>query len=265
MLHLTSSKRLRLTLLAVIVLGMALPGAPTLTGPPSLGFGAPSAASQSAAARQLPRDVKLSPADAARQAAEARKGVNVEMPPNLELTLWASDELIVDPVALEFDSRGTLYATSTSRNNMPLDIRDHPTWVPPVHTLKTVADLREFYQKELAPERSASNKWLPDLNQDGSNDIRDLAELKERLYRIQDTNGDGVADTSKIMIEGFNADPTYDIAGALLYNDGDLLLGRRPACGGSRTTTTTARSIARSSSARATASIPRSAGTACPA
>ncbi len=185
-------------------------------------------ASQSAAVRQLPRDVKLSPADAARQAAEARKGVNVELPPNLELTLWASDELIVDPVALEFDSRGTLYATSTSRNNMPLDIREHPTWVPPVHTLKTVADLRAFYEKELAPERSASNKWLPDLNQDGSNDIRDLAELKERLYRIQDTDGDGVADTSKIMIEGFNADPTYDIAGALLYNDGDLLIGTAP-------------------------------------
>ena len=63
---------------------------------------------------------------------------------------------------------------------MPLDIRDHPTWVPTVHTLKTVADLREFYRKELAPERSAQNQWLPDLNQDGSHDLRDLAELKER-------------------------------------------------------------------------------------
>ena len=30
------------------------------------------------------------------------------------------------------------------------------------------------------------------------------------------------------MIEGFNADPTYDIAGALLYNDGDLLIGTAP-------------------------------------
>jgi putative membrane-bound dehydrogenase-like protein len=183
---------------------------------------------QSTAARQLPREVTISPADAVRQATEARTGVNVEMPANLELKLWASDELIVDPVALEFDGSGTLYATSTSRNNMPLDIRDHPTWVPIVHTLKTVADLREFYRKELAPERSASNRWLPDLNQDGSNDIRDLVELKERLYRIQDTNGDGVADSSRIMIEGFNADPAYDIAGALLYHDGDLLLSSAP-------------------------------------
>ena len=209
------SSRSRLLSLGVVAAIVAVPGALTL-------------ASQSAAARQLPREVTISPADAVRQATEARTGVNVEMPANLELKLWASDELIVDPVALEFDSRGTLYATSTSRNNMPLDIRDHPTWVPIVHTLKTVADLREFYRKELAPERSASNRWLPDLNQDGSNDIRDLVELKERLYRIQDTNGDGVADSSKIMIEGFNADPAYDIAGALLYNDGDLLLSSAP-------------------------------------
>jgi putative membrane-bound dehydrogenase-like protein len=227
--HPTSSRLLRVALLTIAVLGMAVPGTLTLAGwSPSLSFGAASAPGQSAAARQLPRNVKLSTADASRLAAEARKGVSVEMPPNFELKLWASDQLIVDPVALEFDDNGTLYATSTSRNNMPLDIRDHPTWVPTVHTLKTVGDLRQFYEKELAPERSAKNQWLPDLNQDGSNDLRDLVELKERLYRIQDSDGDGLADTSKIMIEGFNADPTYDIAGGLHYNGGDLLIGSAP-------------------------------------
>jgi quinoprotein glucose dehydrogenase len=172
--------------------------------------------------------VQLSAADAARLAAAARQEVKVEMPAGLELKLFAPDELVVDPVALEFDDKGTLYVSSTSRNNMPLDIRDHPTWVPTVHTLKTVADLREFYRKELAPERSAQNQWLPDLNQDGSHDLRDLAELKERVYRIQDTDGDGIADASRIMIEGFNADPTYDVAGGLLYNEGDILIGTAP-------------------------------------
>ena len=201
---------------ALLVTILAMSGTLTLAG------------RQSLAARQLPRDVKLSAADAARLAADARKGVNVEIPAGLELKLWASDALIVDPVALEFDENGTIYATSTSRNNMPLDIREHPTWVPIVHTLKTTADLREFYATELAPERSAKNQWLPDLNKDGSNDIRDLAELKERLYRIQDSDGDGIADTSKIMLEGLNADPTYDIAGGLLRNGGDLLIGSAP-------------------------------------
>ena len=30
------------------------------------------------------------------------------------------------------------------------------------------------------------------------------------------------------MIEGFNADPTYDLAGGILYNEGDLLIGSAP-------------------------------------
>ncbi|HEY7497723.1 MAG TPA: HEAT repeat domain-containing protein [Vicinamibacterales bacterium] len=175
-----------------------------------------------------PRTVQLAPADAARAAAQIRKSVSVTVPPGLELSLFASDDLVVDPVALEFDDTGTLYVVSTSRVDMPLDIRGHPTWVPTVHTLKTVPDLLAFYKKELAPERSAQNKWIPDLNKDGSNDIRDLAELKERLYRVRDTNGDGVADTSKIMIEGFNADPTYDVVGGILFNEGDFLFGIAP-------------------------------------
>jgi len=204
----------RLLFLGLLV---AVPGALTLSG-----------GQTATPTRPLPRTVQLTPSDAARMAAEARKGVNVEMPAGLELSLFASDALIVDPVALEFDETGTLYATSTSRNNMPLDIRQHPTWVPTVHTLKSVADLREFYQKELAPERSAQNPWLPDLNQDGSRDLRDLAELKERLYRIQDTDGDGIADSSRIMIEGFNVDPTYDVAGGILHHEGDILFGIAP-------------------------------------
>jgi quinoprotein glucose dehydrogenase len=178
--------------------------------------------------RQLPRTVQLTSADAQRGAAEARKTVSVKLADGIEAKLWASDQLIVDPVAIDFDENGTAFVVSTSRANIPLDIRGHPTWVETVHTLKTVPDLLAFYKKELAPERSAQNKWIPDLNKDGSNDIRDLAELKERLYRIQDTDGDGIADSSKIMIEGFNNDPTYDVVGGVLYDHGDVLFGMAP-------------------------------------
>ena len=196
---------------------LAVPGALTLSG------------RQTAANQALPRTVQLTPADATRMAAEARKSVSVELFPGLELSLWAPQSLTTDPVSLEFDETGTLFVTSTNRVDSPLDIRGHPTWVPTVHTLKTVADLRAFYAKELAPERSAQNaSWLPDLNKDGSHDLRDLAELKDRVYRVQDTNGDGVADSSRIIVEGFNADPTYDVVGGLLYDKGDLIFGMAP-------------------------------------
>jgi quinoprotein glucose dehydrogenase len=216
LLHASSPRRSFPALLLLIALAVAVPGGLTIIG------------RQDVPPRGLPRTAQLTAADANRIAAEARKGVTVTVPDGLELKLFASDELIIDPIALEFDDKGDLYVVSTSRSNMPLDIRGHPTWVETVHSLKTVPDLLNFYKKELAPERSSQNRWIPDVNKDGSHDIRDFAEFKERLYRVQDTDGDGVADTSRIMIEGFNTDPTFDVVGGILFNEGDLLFGIAP-------------------------------------
>lgn len=173
--------------------------------------------------------VRLTPDEAVRLSTTARQSVSVQIAPGLDLTAWAPDSLVTDPVALAFDERGILYATSTSRASVPLDIRQHPSWVPSAHTLRTVDDLLNFYRRELAPERSASNSWLPDHNKDGSRDWRDLSEVKERLYRIQDSDGDGYADQSRVMLEGFNADPTHDVAGGVLHHNGDLFFGAAPA------------------------------------
>jgi putative membrane-bound dehydrogenase-like protein len=172
--------------------------------------------------------VRLAREDAARLATEARARVNVEMPPGLELTLWAPERLVPDPVAIDLDPSGTAWVTSTTRNNMPLDIRSHQDWMAVVHTLRTVDDLKRFYRTEMAPARSARNPWIPDLNNDGSRDIRDLTLMKERVYRLQDTDGDGIADLSRIVAEGFNDDPSWDIAGGILYHEGDVILGVPP-------------------------------------
>jgi quinoprotein glucose dehydrogenase len=175
-----------------------------------------------------PKLVRLTQPDAARLAKAARAEVSVTVPAGLDLTLWAPEQLVVDPVAIELDPRGVVYVTSSTRNNMPLDIRGHPTWFTPAHTLKTTEDLLAFYRKEMAPERSATTTWIEDYNKDGTRDWRDLAEFKERIHRIQDTDGDGLADESRILIENFNADPSYDIAGGLLYYEGDLIVGVAP-------------------------------------
>ncbi len=181
-----------------------------------------------ATAPNPPRIVRLDPAEAARLAAEARRQVKVEMAAGVDISLFAPDGLIADPIAIDLDERGTLYATSSSRASLPLDIRGHPSWVPTAHALRSHDDLVKFYQRELAPARSAQNGWIDDLNKDGSHDARDLTELKERLVRIQDTNGDGIADLSQVMAEGFNADPTFDVAGGLLHHAGDLFFGIAP-------------------------------------
>ena len=172
--------------------------------------------------------IRVTRAEAARLAKEIRGKVSVDMPPGLEASLWASERLVTDPIAIDLDARGNVYVTSSSRTNLPLDIRGHQDWMPIVHTLRSVDDLRAFYRKVMAPENSAKNAWIPDLNKDGVRDIRDLAQLKERVHRIQDTDGDGLADFSQIVAEGFNEDPTWDVAGGVMYDAGDIIFGMPP-------------------------------------
>jgi putative heme-binding domain-containing protein len=171
-----------------------------------------------------PTLVTLDKADAAKLATAGRAAAQVEMPAGVELTLWAPDGLIADPVALEVTPDGTVYVAGTQRNNLPLDIRGHQDWMTTAHTMKTVADLRRFYADVMSPANSAKNGWIPDANGDGSKDIRDLAEFKERVYRVQDTDGDGIADKSQIVYEGFNDDPTWDTIGGVLSDGNDLVV-----------------------------------------
>lgn len=171
-----------------------------------------------------PSLVTLDKADAAKLAAAGRAGVQVEMPAGVELKLWAPDGLIADPVALEVLPDGTVYVAGTQRNNLPLDIRGHQDWMTTAHTMKTVEDLRRFYEDVMSPANSGKNAWIPDANGDGSRDIRDLAEFKERVYRVRDTDGDGIADTSLVVYEGFNDDPTWDTIGGVMADGKDLVV-----------------------------------------
>ncbi len=173
-------------------------------------------------------EARLTAEEARAAARAARAEVNVEVPEGLELSLWASRDLLVDPVAMDFDPDGVMYLTSTTRNDLPLDIRGHRDWMTLAHTLRTLPDLRAFYMKVMAPERSDENTWIDDLNGDGSRDYRDLEEMKERIYRLEDSDGDGIADRSRIIVEGFNDDPTWDIAGSVVRHDGDLIVGIPP-------------------------------------
>src|SRR5262245_45224269 len=175
-----------------------------------------------------PQIVRLSPGDAERLAREARQSVSAVMPQGLELKLWAPSQLVVDPIALDIANDGTVYATSTSRSGLPLDIREHPTWVAEVHTLRSVDDLNQFLRRELSPDRSATNAWLPDNNGDGLHDWRDLMVPRDRIYRLRDSSGIGLADVSEVAFEGFNDDVTSDIAGGVLHADDGVYVAVGP-------------------------------------
>ncbi len=175
-----------------------------------------------------PQVVQRQPDEVAAKAAAVRREVGVKLAEGLDLQLWADESLLYDPIAIDFDGQGRLYVTQTGRRRSPdIDIRQHRAWMTTSLTFRTVDDRRAFLRRTLAPGRSAENAWLDDVNKDGSRDWRDLLVKKERISRIEDTNGDGLADRSTVLIEDFHTEET-DVAGGLLVNGSDIYVAVSP-------------------------------------
>jgi quinoprotein glucose dehydrogenase len=176
-----------------------------------------------------PEIITLMPEEAGQDALEIRESVSVEHLDGLELSLWASEKMLGDMVGLDMDPYGRAWVTITNRSrNSEFDIRDvDDSWRIEAMKWETVEDRRDFLHRELAPERSDENTWLPDRNEDGSHDWRDLAVKKEEIWRLEDTNNDGLADFAQLYIRDFH-DEVTDVAGAIAYYNGEVFLGVGP-------------------------------------
>ena len=134
---------------------------------------------------------------------------------------WSGDLNVPDPVACTVDEAGNVYVSSTTRRKAAdLDIREHAVWIPDDVALTSPAEKLAFYQRELAPGKlKAPRGGLKDHNKDGSIDWKDLTFYKESIYKLTDTDHDGVADKITVFAEGFNS-PVSGIAAGVLYFDG---------------------------------------------
>ncbi|MEO5889388.1 MAG: HEAT repeat domain-containing protein [Ferruginibacter sp.] len=147
---------------------------------------------------------------------------------SLSVSLWGVDSLVISPIAIDIDDNGKLYYTTTNRQkNSEFDIRGHQDWEIPSIQLQTVEEKRAFLHKVLSPENSKKNTWLKDVNGDSSHDWKDMTVEKENIYRLEDLNGDGVADQSQLVVDDFH-DETTDVAGGLLINGEDLFVAVGP-------------------------------------
>ena len=175
-----------------------------------------------------PSVVQLTADSAAALAKVDRASITPHIAPGLELNLWAPEPMIADPIGITFDDQGRMFVTRT-RSHRPRRDR-HPRrtrtgWFRPSPSRMSRTSARST--RVLAPENSAQNQWLKDWNGDGSRDWRDLTFHKERLYRLEDTNGDGIADFSQIILEDFN-DLVSDVAHGVLAYRNDLYLTVSP-------------------------------------
>jgi quinoprotein glucose dehydrogenase len=172
---------------------------------------------------------QLDPAKAAAMAKAIEATVTPQVEAGLKLSLWGVDSLVADPVAIDIDDQGRIYYTRTNRQkHSEFDIRSHEDWEIGSIQLKSIEEKRAFLHKVLAPELSNKNKsWLSDLNGDGSHDWRDMTVEKEHIYRVEDTDGDGYADKSQLVVDDFN-DEVTDAAGGVMKHGDDLFVNVGP-------------------------------------
>src|SRR5690606_19733158 len=163
--------------------------------------------------------VAMSDEEVEKAAASIAQQVNLVPAAGLEATLWAPEKLLGDPVAISVDNQGRIWATVTNRsNNSEFDIRGVPQWEMASVTFETVEDRRTFLRTELAPEKSAENTFIPDRNKDGSHDWRDLAVVQEQVTLLQDTTGNGQANTAQTFLRDFG-DEVTDVLGGIYYHN----------------------------------------------
>ena len=172
--------------------------------------------------------IRENPDSAARKAQRIELETPVQLAEGLTIKLWASDSLAPDPIAMSIDDLGNVYLTSTDRQkHSEFDIRGYQDWMIPSISFQSVEDRRAFLRKTFAPERSNENKWLLDLNGDGSHDWKDLTVEKDEVWKLTDENGDGRADVSTRIVKDFNEEIT-DVAEGLLVREKDMFIGIGP-------------------------------------
>jgi quinoprotein glucose dehydrogenase len=137
-------------------------------------------------------------------------------------SLVAREPMFMNPVAVAVDTDGSIYLTETTRRKQAdLDIREVMWWVTDDLSHTSVAEKQAFFRKNVTAERFKKHPSLKDHNGDGTIDWKDLTVHSEKIHRLVDTDGDGVADQHTLFAEGFNTEVTGIAAGVLAHR-GDV-------------------------------------------
>jgi putative membrane-bound dehydrogenase-like protein len=137
-------------------------------------------------------------------------------------SLVAREPMFRNPVAVAVDVDGSIYVTETTRRKQAdLDIREVMDWVVDDLSHTSIEDKRRFFRENITTERFSKHPSLKDHDKNGRIDWQDLTVHSEKIHRLVDTDGDGMADRSTVFAEGFNSEVTGIAAGVMAYR-GDV-------------------------------------------
>ena len=127
------------------------------------------------------------------------------LPKGMQAKLWAAEPMLANPVAIDFDEKGRLFVSETYRyRTSVLDIRDYMGMLERDLANRTIED-RAKMQHEVFGEEAA----------------KQFAIESEIVRLVEDKDGDGVADSSRVFADGFNGE-LDGIASGVLARHGQV-------------------------------------------
>ena len=136
---------------------------------------------------------------------EGQKAIRrFQKPDDMEITLFAAEPMLANPVAFTIDYQGNFYVAETFRHFKGVsDMRGHQSWL--------VEDLanRTIEERLITMERNLGD------------DFASYSGDSDRIRQISDTNGDGIADKATIFADGFD-ETLAGIGAGVLLDRGEL-------------------------------------------
>lgn len=150
---------------------------------------------------------------AASRGADADKAGPVpglQLAPGLGATVWASEPMLENPVAVSFDDRGRCYIAETHRwSQSVFDITKQPSWLLEDLSFRTVADRSNFLARTFATN------------------FNFLTKDSERVRWVEDRGGVGHADAGGVFATGFDL-PTAGTAAGVLARGNEVWFANIP-------------------------------------
>lgn len=110
------------------------------------------------------------------------------LPQGLKASLWAAEPMLANPVAIDFDEKGRLFVSETYRyRSSVLDIRGYMGMLELDLASRSIEDRMALHRKVFGEEAT-----------------KQLAIESEVVRLVEDKDGDGVADASRVYSDGYN-------------------------------------------------------------
>ena len=139
---------------------------------------------------------------------DARNAIkSFKLSPGIVAELFATEPLLANPVAFTVDEKGRWYIAETYRQERGVeDNRALGNWLNDDIAARSVEDrlamIRKFYPD---PKKFAEK----------------FTKYEDRITRVEDSNGDGVADKSTVFADGFR-DPLDGTGAGIIARGGDI-------------------------------------------